>query len=76
MAGINYKKEWDRLKERVITDYITLSRTEENVDNVETLAGELLRLEKVGEYMDWCDDTCEFENILHDMYKERADDGR
>ena len=39
MAKINYKKEWDRLKERVITDYITLSRTEENVGNIETLAG-------------------------------------
>ena len=67
MAKINYKKEWDRLKQRVITDYITLSREEETPANVETLAGEILRLEKVGEYMDWLDDTCEFENILHDM---------
>lgn len=61
------EKEWNRLKQRVITDYITLSREEENADNVKTLAGEILRLEKVGEDMDWLDDTCEFSNILHDM---------
>ena len=70
MAKINYKKEWDRLKQRVITDYITLSREEETVDNVETLAGEIIRLEKVGEYMDWLDDTHEFSNLLDDMNRE------
>ena len=70
MAKINYKKEWDRLKQRVITDYITLSREEENADNVETLAGEIIRLEKVGEYMDWLDDTHEFSNLLDDMNRE------
>ncbi|WP_147640870.1 MULTISPECIES: hypothetical protein [Mammaliicoccus] len=70
MAKTNYKKEWDRLKQRVITDYITLSREEENADNVETLAGEIIRLEKVGEYMDWLDDTHEFSNLLDDMKRE------
>ena len=70
MAKINYKKEWDRLKQRVITDYITLSREEETADNIETLAGEILRLEKIGEKMDWRDDTCEFENLIHDMNME------
>ena len=64
------KKAWDRLKQRVITDYITLSRTDENGDNIETLLGEILRLEKTGEYMDWLDDTCEFENVLYDMNRE------
>ena len=67
MAKINYKKEWDRLKQRVITDYITLSREEETPANVETLLGEIIRLEKVGEYMDWLDDTHEFSNLLDDM---------
>ena len=70
MAKVNYKKAWDRLKQRVITDYITLSREEETVDNVETLAGEIIRLEKVGEYMDWLDDTHEFSNLLDDMNRE------
>ena len=67
MAKINYKKEWDRLKQRVITDYITLSREEETPANVETLLGEIIRLEKIGEYMDWLDDTHEFSNLLYDM---------
>ena len=70
MAKINYKKEWDRLKQRVITDYITLSREEETPANVETLLGEIIRLEKVGEYMDWLDDTHEFSNLLDDMNRE------
>ena len=70
IAKINYKKEWDRLKQRVITDYITLSSEEETADNVETLAGEIIRLEKVGEYMDWLDDTHEFKNLLDDINKE------
>ena len=70
MAKVNYKKAWDRLKQRVITDYITLSREEETADNVDTLAGEILRLEKVGEYMDWLDDTHEFSNLLDDMNRE------
>ena len=70
MAKVNYEKAWDRLKQRVITDYITLSRTDENGDNIETLLGEILRLEKTGEYMDWLDDTCEFENVLYDMNRE------
>ena len=72
MAKTNYKKEWDRLKQRVITDYITLSREEETPDNVETLLGEIIRLEKVGEYMDWLDDTHEFSNLLDDMNREDA----
>ena len=70
MAKINYKKEWQKLKQWVITDYITLSREEETADNIETLAGEILRLRKVGEKMDWRDDTCEFENLIHDMNME------
>ena len=70
MAKINYKKEWDRLKQRVITDYITLSREEETPANVETLLGEIIRLEKIGEYMDWLDDTHEFSNLLDDMNRE------
>ena len=70
MAKINYKKEWDRLKQRVITDYITLSREEETPANVETLLGEIIRLEKVGEYMDWLDGTHEFSNLLDDMNRE------
>ena len=70
MAKINYKKEWDRLKQRVITDYITLSREEETPANVETLLGEIIRLEKIGEYMDWLDDTHEFSNLLEDMNRE------
>ncbi len=70
MAKVNYEKAWDRLKQRVITDYITLSRTDEDGDNIETLRGEILRLEKTGEYMDWLDDTNEFSNILHDMNME------
>ena len=72
MAKINYKKEWDRLKQRVITDYITLSREEETPANVETLLGEIIRLEKVGEYMDWLDGTHEFSNLLDDMNREDA----
>jgi len=71
MAKVNYEKEWQKLKQWVITDYITLSREEENVDNIETLAGEILRLRKVGEQMDWRDDTCEFSNLLDDMNRER-----
>ena len=67
MAKINYKKEWQKLKQWVITDYITLSREEETPANVETLLGEIIRLEKIGEYMDWLDDTHEFSNLLHDM---------
>lgn len=67
MAKVNYEKEWNILKQWIITDYITLSRAEETADNIETLAGEILRLRKVGEQMDWRDDTCEFSNILHDM---------
>lgn len=67
MAKVNYEKAWDRLKQRVITDYITLSRTDENGDNIETLRGEILRLEKTGEYMDQLDGTHEFSNLLHDM---------
>ena len=70
MAKINYKKEWQKLKQWVITDYITLSREEETPANVETLLGEIIRLEKVGEYMDWLDDTHEFSNLLHDMNRE------
>lgn len=60
-------KAWDRLKQRVITDYITLSNTDEDGSNIDTLLGEILRLEKTGEYMDWLDDTEEFSNILHDL---------
>ena len=70
MAKINYKKEWQKLKQWVITDYITLSREEETPANVETLLGEIIRLEKIGEYMDWLDDTHEFSNLLHDMNRE------
>lgn len=70
MAKVNYEKAWDRLKQRVITDYITLSGTDENGDNIETLLGEILRLEKTGEYMDWLDDTNEFSNLLDDMNRE------
>ena len=72
MAKINYKKEWQKLKQWVITDYITLSREEETPANVETLLGEIIRLEKVGEYMDWLDDTHEFSNLLDDMNREDA----
>ena len=72
MAKINYKKEWQKLKQWVITDYITLSREEETPANVETLLGEIIRLEKVGEYMDWLDDTHEFSNLLDDMNREEA----
>ena len=67
MAKINYKKEWQKLKQWVITDYITLSREEETPANVETLLGEIIRLEKIGEYMDWLDGTHEFSNLLDDM---------
>lgn len=67
MAKKNYEKEWNMLKQWVITDYITLRNTNENGDNIETLRGEILRLEKIGEKMDWRDDTSEFSNILHDM---------
>ena len=70
MAKINYKKEWQKLKQWVITDYITLSREEETPANVETLLGEIIRLEKIGEYMDWLDDTHEFSNLLDDMNRE------
>ena len=70
MAKVNYKKEWNMLKQWIITDYITLSHEEETADNIETLAGEILRLRKVGEKMDWRDDTCEFENLIHDMNRE------
>ncbi|MCJ1780415.1 hypothetical protein [Mammaliicoccus sciuri] len=52
MAKKNYEKEWDMLKQWVITDYITLRNTNENGDNIETLRGEILRLEKIGEKMD------------------------
>ena len=72
MAKINYKKEWQKLKQWVITDYITLSREEETPANVETLLGEIIRLEKIGEYMDWLDDTHEFSNLLDDMNREDA----
>ena len=72
MAKINYKKEWQKLKQWVITDYITLSREEETPANVETLLGEIIRLEKIGEYMDWLDDTHEFSNLLEDMNREDA----
>lgn len=71
MAKVNYEKEWQKLKQWVITDYITLSREGETADNIETLAGEILRLRKVGEQMDWHDDTCEFSNLLDDMNRER-----
>ncbi|WP_192977831.1 hypothetical protein [Mammaliicoccus vitulinus] len=71
MAKVNYEKEWQKLKQWVITDYITLSREEETADNIETLAGEILRLRKVGEQMDWRDDTHEFSNLLDDMNRER-----
>ena len=70
MAKVNYEKEWNMLKQWIITDYITLIHEEETADNIETLAGEILRLEKIGEKMDWRDDTCEFENLIHDMNME------
>ena len=70
MAKVNYEKEWNMLKQWIITDYITLRNTDENGDNIETLRGEILRLEKIGEKMDWRDDTCEFENLIHDMNME------
>ena len=67
MAKVNYEKEWNMLKQWIITDYITLSHEEETPANVETLLGEIIRLEKIGEYMDWLDDTHEFSNLLDDM---------
>lgn len=69
MKNKDYKKSWQELKERVISQYVFLSNTEENAKNIETLPGRIDELERIGLYMDSLDTTQEFNNVLIDINK-------
>ena len=69
MKDREYKDAWQKLKDKLLSDYPTVENLAD-VSNGDWERGELSKHEEALEHMDFLDGTNEFSNLLSDLEDE------